>query len=160
MLFKLCLLGWFTVCAWQDLTRLRVSNWLTLGGALAALLFLLLNGHTLTGHAPQAAAVAALLAVLLSVPGYWLGKLGAADVKLLVALGLASDPLTVLHTLALACLFCLALMFASKLLIDSDKLPANCKTKLARLQPSKFKSFPFIFALFAGLLTTFSVIHG
>ncbi|MCP1626160.1 prepilin peptidase [Pseudomonas nitroreducens] len=154
MLFKLCLLGWFAVCAGQDLARLRVSNWLTLGGALAALLFLLFTGHTLTGHAPLAAGIAALLAALLSVPGYWLGKLGAADVKLLIALGLASDPLTVLYTLALACLFCVALMLASKLLIDSDKLPANCKSQLTKLQPSKFKSFPFIFALFAGLLTT------
>jgi prepilin peptidase CpaA len=159
MLFKLCLLGWFAVCACQDLMRLRVSNWLTLGGALIALGFLLLKGHTLTGYAPVAAAVAALLAALLSVPGYWLGKLGAADVKLLVALGLASDPLTVLYTLALACLFCVTLMFASKLLIDSDKVPINYKTQLARLQPSTFKSFPFIFALFAGLLTTLLFLH-
>lgn len=159
MLLKLCLLGWFAVCACQDLTRLRVSNWLTLGGALIALLFLLLEGHTLTGYAPLAAALAALLAALLGVPGYWLGKLGAADVKLLIALGLASDPLTLLYTLALACLFCLVLMFSSKLLIDSDKVPAHCKSQLARLQPSKFKSFPFIFALFAGLLATLSFIH-
>ncbi|MDU4254991.1 prepilin peptidase [Pseudomonas sp.] len=159
MLFKLFLLGWFAVCAFQDLTRLRVSNWLTLGGGLIALLLLLFTGHTLTGSTPLAAGVAALLAALLSVPGYWLGKLGAADVKLLVALGLASDPLTVLYTLALACLFSVALMFASKLWIDSDKVPANCKSQLARLQPSKFKSFPFIFALFAGLLTTLSLIQ-
>jgi len=159
MLFKLCLLGWFAACAYQDLTRLRVSNWLTLGGALLALLFLLLQGHTLTGHTAKAAVVAALLAALLSVPGYWLGKLGAADVKLLVALGLASSPLTVLATLAAACGFCLALMFASKLLIDSDNLPANYKSNLARLQPSKSKSFPFIFALFAGLLTTLAFLR-
>ncbi|MBD9676658.1 prepilin peptidase [Pseudomonas sp. PDM18] len=158
-MFKLCLLGWFAVCASQDLTRLQVSNWLTLGGALAALLFLRVTGHTLTGYAPLAAGVAALLAALLSVPGYWLGKLGAADVKLLIALGLASDPQTVLYTLALACLFCVALMSASKLLIDSDKVPANCKSQLAKLQPSKFKSFPFIFALFAGLLTTLSLLQ-
>lgn len=159
MLFKLCLVGWFAVCAFQDLTRLRVSNWLTLGGAVMALGFVLTWGRTLTGHAPQAAAVGALLAALLSVPGYWLGKLGAADVKLLIALGIASDPLTVLQTLALASLFCLLLMFASKLLIDSDNLPANCKSQLARLQPSKSKSFPFIFALFAGLLTTLLFIR-
>jgi prepilin peptidase CpaA len=159
MLFKLCLLGWFAVCACQDLTRLKVSNWLTLGGALVALLFLLFTGHTLTGHTPLAAGVAAVLAALLSVPGYWLGKLGAADVKLLIALGLASDPLTVLYTLAVASLFCVALMLASKLLIDSNKLPANCKSQLAKLQPSRFKSFPFIFALFAGLLTTLSILQ-
>jgi len=159
MLFKLCLLGWFAVCACQDLTRLRVSNWLTLGGALLALLSLLVTGHTLTGYAPLAAGVAALLAALLSVPGYWLGKLGAADVKLLIALGLASDPLTVLYTLAVACLFGVTLMFTSKLLIDSDKVPANFKSQLAKLQPSKSKSFPFIFALFAGLLTTLSLLR-
>ena len=54
MLFKLFLLGWFAVCAFQDLTRLRVSNWLTLGGGLIALLLLLFTGHTLTGSTPLA----------------------------------------------------------------------------------------------------------
>lgn len=159
MPLELLLLGWFALCGYQDLTRLRVSNLLTLGGALLAAAFLLVTGHTFTGQLPAEALAGSLLALLLSGPGYWLGKLGAADVKLLVALGIASDPSTVLYTLALGCVVCLGLMFASKLLIDSDKVPANCKTQLARLQPSKNKSFPFIFALFAGLLTYMSFIY-
>lgn len=159
MLVKLVLLGWFALGAYQDLTRLRVSNLLTLGGALLAALYLLLTGHTLTGHIPQAALVAAILALLLSVPGYLLGKLGAADVKALVALALASDPQLLLYVLALASLVSLVLMLASKLLIDSDRLPLNFKTKLARLLPSKLKSFPFIFSLFAGLLAYLALFH-
>ncbi|MHB9798083.1 prepilin peptidase [Pseudomonas sp. MT3] len=159
MLAKLLLLGWFAVCAYQDLTRLRVSNLLTLGGALLAAAFLLVEGHTLTGHTPQAALVATLLALLLSVPGYLLGKLGAADVKALVALALASHPQLLLYVLALASLISLVLMLVSKLLIGSDRLPAHFQTKLARLLPSRFKAFPFIFSLFAGLLTYLSFFH-
>ncbi|MCP8464694.1 prepilin peptidase [Pseudomonas sp. ZM23] len=159
MLVNFLLLGWFAACAYQDLTRLRVSNLLTLGGALIAGVFLLLEGHTLTGHTPLEASSAVVLALLLSLPGYALGKLGAADVKALLALALASDPQALLYVLALASLFTLALMFASKLLIDSDWLPANFESKLARLLPSTFKSFPFIFSVFVGLLTYMSFIH-
>lgn len=159
MLPKLLLLGWFALCAYQDLARLRVSNLLTLGGTLLATAYLLIEGHTLTGHTPLEAAAAVVLALLLSVPGYAVGKLGAADVKALVGLAVASDPQALLYVLALASLISLALMLASKLLIDSDRLPANFETKLARLSPSTFKSFPFIFSLFAGLLTYMSFIH-
>ncbi|MBB4862506.1 prepilin peptidase CpaA [Pseudomonas nitritireducens] len=158
-MISFCLLGWFAIGAYQDLTRLRVSNWVTLGGALAAALYLIVQGHSLSGADPALALGAFVLGLLLSVPGYGLGKLGAADVKALAALGLASDPQTLLYTLALGSFVCLALMLASKLLIDSDKLPANCNSQLAKLQPSKFKSFPFIFALFAGLLTYMSFIQ-
>ncbi|WP_371233517.1 prepilin peptidase [Pseudomonas sp. QE6] len=159
MLVKLLLLGWFAVCAYQDLTRLRVSNLLTLGGALIAAAFLLITGHTLTGHSPPAALAATLLALVLSVPGYLLGKLGAADVKALVALALASDPLLLLYVLALASLISLALMFASKLMMGSDWLKINYQTQLARLLPSRSKSFPFIFSLFAGLLAYIPFSH-
>ena len=159
MLVKLLLLGWFAVCAYQDLTRLRVSNLLTLGGALIAAAFLLITGHTLTGHSPPAALAATLLALALSVPGYLLGKLGAADVKALVALALASDPLLLLYVLALASLISLALMFASKLMMGSDWLKINYQTQLARLLPSRSKSFPFIFSLFAGLLAYIPFSH-
>jgi len=159
MLVDFLLLGWFAVCAYQDLTRLRVSNLLTLGGALIATLFLLTTGHTLTGHPPLAALVATLLALALSMPGYLLGKLGAADVKALVALALASNAQLLLYVLALASLISLALMFTSKLLIGSNWLKANFQTKLTRLLPSRSKSFPFIFSLFGGLLTYISVFR-
>ncbi|WP_152220851.1 prepilin peptidase [Pseudomonas sp. SCB32] len=159
MLVDFLLLGWFAVCGYQDLTRLRVSNLLTLGGALIAAAFLLVTGHTLTGHPPMAALVATLLALVLSVPGYLLGKLGAADVKALVALALASNAQLLLHVWALASLISLLLMFASKLLMGSDWLKANFQTQLARLLPSRLKSFPFIFSLFAGLLAYISFFH-
>lgn len=159
MFAKLLLLACFAIGAYQDLRSLRVSNWLTLGGALAAGLWLCASGHSLTGYPPGVVLIGLALALALSVPGYLLGRLGAADVKALAALALASDPRTVLYTLALASVFCVVAMFASKLLIDSDKLPANCQSQLARLQPSKFKSFPFVFALFVGLLATLSFIR-
>jgi len=160
MPLELILLAWCAVCGYQDLTRLRVSNLLTLGGAAAASVFLLLAGHSLTGHPPGVALAAGLLGLLLTGPGYWLGKLGAADVKLMIALGLASDPTTVLYTLALGSLICVALMVGSQFFLnDSDNAASHFKSQLARLKPSRNKSFPFISALFAGLLTYMSFIQ-
>lgn len=92
----LALLLWAAACALQDATQKRISNWLTLGGLLLALIYLLVNTETLTGATPAQAAMAFGVAVLLTLPGYVLGKLGAGDVKMLAALAVASD---VLHTL-------------------------------------------------------------
>ncbi|HEP8886156.1 TPA: type 4b pilus Flp prepilin peptidase, partial [Pseudomonas aeruginosa] len=78
--------------------------------------------------------------------------LGAADVKYLAALGLASDPLTVLYSLAFGCLLCIALFILVKLFKRSvEKSAMNEEVRLRRA-PSKNKSFPFIFAMGAGLL--------
>ena len=80
------------------------------------------------------------------------GRLGAADVKYLAALGLASDPLTVLYSLAFGCLLCIALFILVKLFKRSvEKSAMNEEVRLRRA-PSKNKSFPFIFAMGAGLL--------
>ena len=92
MFAKLLLLACFAMGAYQDLRSLRVSNWLTLGGALAAGLWLCASGHSLTGYPPGVVLIGLALALALSVPGYLLGRLGAADVKALAALAVASDP--------------------------------------------------------------------
>lgn len=85
------LLGWLAACALQDAQQRRISNLLTLGGLTVALAHLLLWGSSFTGASFKAAALAMGVACLLSLPGYLTRQMGAADVKMLIALGAASD---------------------------------------------------------------------
>lgn len=152
MLATWMLLGWLAACAYQDLRRRKVDNLLTFGGLAAAAAYLYLHGHSLTQHSVAAALAAAALGLALSLPGYLLGKLGAADVKLLAALGLASDPDTLLYSLGLACLATLLLMLGSRLSIDSNRLPQPVVARLKSFDASRSKSFPFAFSIFTGYL--------
>ena len=70
-------------CLFDVRTR-RIPNWLTFGGAAAGLLFHLFNGG-LTGAEGSVAGWAVGVALLLA--SYWLGGMGAGDVKLVGALG-------------------------------------------------------------------------
>lgn len=92
------LLGWLAACALQDAQHRRISNLLTLGALAAALLHLLAFGSSFTGAGVQAAALAMGVACLLSLPGYLTRQMGAADVKMLLALGTASDSSHVLFS--------------------------------------------------------------
>lgn len=92
------LLVWFAVCADEDARRRKVSNWLTFGGALLALLYLLITGTSWLGAPMSQAGWALLLTLILTLPGYALGRLGAGDVKLLIGLALASDATHILGT--------------------------------------------------------------
>ncbi|MCV4343077.1 prepilin peptidase [Pseudomonas capsici] len=106
------LLIWFAICAEQDARQRQISNWLTLGGFVLALIYLLYSGHTWLGSESSDAGWAFLLAVMLTLPGYTMGRLGAGDVKLLAALALASGSLLLLGTFigaALAMLIWLAI---------------------------------------------------
>ena len=92
------------LCAIQDLLKRRIANALTLGGAVLALLYGCMTGQTLIGASLGEAGLALSLALALTVPGYALKRLGAADVKLFILLALATDPSHVLITLAVACI--------------------------------------------------------
>lgn len=94
----LVLFVWLIVCAVQDIRQRQIANRLTLGAALLALLYLLWNGHTWLGAPAAQGFLAFALVLLLTLPGYALGRLGAADVKLVAALGLATAPTYVLGT--------------------------------------------------------------
>ena len=149
---QLALALWASVCGYQDIKRLRVSNWLILGGFLISFVYLYVKESSLTGATVNMAMTALFIGVCLSLPGYLLGRLGAADVKIpAAALGLASDPLTVLYSLAFACLLCIALFILVRLFKRSvEKSAMNEEVRLRR-GTVKNKSFPFIFAMGAGL---------
>lgn len=146
------MLVWLGLCALQDLRQRRVSNWLTLGGAACALAYLLWNGTGWLGAGMIDTGIAATLALALSVPGYALGRLGGADVKLLLLLGLASTPQHLLLSIAAGGLFFCAWALLCRPLwsVLSDKW----HERLIMLEPSKIKAWPFVPFLFVGFLTS------
>ncbi|UCJ17685.1 A24 family peptidase [Pseudomonas sp. MM211] len=89
---------WLGACAFQDAQHRKIANLLTLGGLCVALAYLLWSGSSLTGASPPAVVLAIGIACLLSLPGYLSRQMGAADVKMLVALGAASDAAHVLFS--------------------------------------------------------------
>nr|MBO2511975.1 prepilin peptidase [Gammaproteobacteria bacterium] len=99
-MLKILLIIWMCLAAGVDMRQRRVPNLLVATGLLGALLCLLLTRHTLTGASWGQGAAAMLVGLLLSVPGYRQGRMGAGDVKLLAVLGLASDLSVVLISVA------------------------------------------------------------
>lgn len=149
---------WLALAAYQDVRRRRVSNLLTLGGGALAALWLILEHRSLTGHSVSAALLAAALALLLTLPGYLLGKLGAADVKLLPALGLATGPQTLMNSFALACLITVLLMLGSRSLLRNTNLSPPVTRQLRSISVNSSKPFPFIFAISVGYLLDLFVV--
>ena len=85
------LLGWLATCAVQDAHQRKIANTLTFGMLAVALLYLAIVGNSLLGAAPGDALAAMAIACLLSLPGYLARRMGAGDVKMLIALGAATD---------------------------------------------------------------------
>ncbi|MCY1278136.1 Type IV leader peptidase family protein [compost metagenome] len=149
----LLLLSWLVVCAWQDATSRRISNWLTFGGIVLALLYLVAQGESWLGGNAGAAALAALLALLLGLPGYCLGRLGAADVKLLLCIGLASHERTLLVCVIGAGL---ALFLWSRTGARLwTRLAPQIRATLVHLAPNETRTYPFAPFATVGLLASF-----
>jgi prepilin peptidase CpaA len=89
---------WLAVCAVQDIQHRQIANGLTLGATVVALVYLLWNGTTWLGAGSEQGVWAFFLALAFTLPGYAMGRLGADDVKLMAALGLATDNLHLLGT--------------------------------------------------------------
>lgn len=90
-------LAWALVIAWSDWRHRRIPNLLSLGAWLVGLCVLALSGRSLLGAEPASALLAAVGALLVTLPGYLTKRLGAGDVKFLVAIGLLSSwPLTLI----------------------------------------------------------------
>lgn len=143
---------WALLCALQDARHKRISNLLTLGPGLLAAGFLYYAGHSLTGSPPLSVLLALALALLLSLPGYLRGQMGAADVKLLATLALASSPAHVLGTLALAALSMLLWVIAGPALWR--RLPRRIHQLLPLLAPVGNPSLPYAPFFFCGLLAS------
>jgi prepilin peptidase CpaA len=82
---------WAAAVFWTDLHDRRIPNVLSMSGWLLGGAVLAISGHSLTGAHWTSALQAAGAASLLTLPGYAFGKLGAGDVKFLVAIGLLTS---------------------------------------------------------------------
>lgn len=153
----LFLLVWFAVCADQDARRRRVSNGLTFGGGLIALGYLLISGTSWLAAPMEQAWWALLLTLAMTLPGYALGKLGAGDVKLLVALALASDSLHILGT------FIGAGVTSVIWLLARQKVWSHMGQRLTQrypwLSPESSNKQPFVPFLFLGFALTALFLH-
>ena len=100
---------------------------------------------------------ALLIALVLTLPGYALKKLGAGDVKLLMALALATDRPTILGTVIGAGIcsgiwwFC-----ASKILPSINQ---QVKTLSLAKGATVSKKLPFAPFLFGGFTLTMALLH-
>ncbi|QXI29172.1 A24 family peptidase [Pseudomonas vanderleydeniana] len=154
---SLILLVWFTLCAAQDLRQREIANSLTLGGSALALFYMLWSGNTWLGATAEQGGWAFLLALLLTLPGYATARLGAADVKLLIALALASDSRYVLGTVIGAGVASLLwLTLGSRLWPLLGKRP---RRMLHQLEPGTSDKQPFAPFLWLGLLCVTASLH-
>ena len=85
--------GVLFVAAWTDVRSRRVSNeWLGLGLVVYVILSFLF------GLDPRTALVGGLLGLLVFLPFYWLGGMGAADLKLMGLVGIYLGPHGLLYS--------------------------------------------------------------
>ena len=104
--------AWATLVSVYDLRRRCVPTVRSLGGGLLASIWMVLYGSPLLGGDVSGAVWAALLALVLTLPGYAMSQLGAGDVKFLVAFGLMSGVTEILVVVAVGSLTAVAYALA------------------------------------------------
>jgi prepilin peptidase CpaA len=154
---SLLLFVWLALCAVQDVRQRQIANRLTLGGLLLAWLYVLWSGTTWLGASAAEGGGAFGLALLLTLPGYALGRLGAADVKLLAALGLATNSHYLLGTFVGAGVASVAwLLLAPRVW---PLMNHGVRNALQSLQPQASNKQPFAPFLFVGFALAWVWIH-
>ncbi|MFZ3280021.1 prepilin peptidase [Pseudomonas sp.] len=135
------LLIWLLLCAAQDASQRRISNSLTLGAAAVALAYLLWSGSTWLGAEAGQGGWACLIALALTLPGFFMGRMGAGDVKLMTALGLATDGLFILGVFIGAGVASLVwMLLAPRVWLHMSQ---GLRQRLRYLGPDKSKKLPF-----------------
>ena len=88
--------AWCLAVLVTDLSVRRIPNVLSLGATAVALGVLAYSGHSLLGATWPSMLMGVVLALALTLPGYFAHWLGAGDIKLLIAIALLSGWETVL----------------------------------------------------------------
>ncbi|MBK5532815.1 prepilin peptidase [Pseudomonas sp. TH08] len=148
---------WLVLCAAQDARQRRISNAMTFGAAALALAYLLWTGSTWLGADAGQGGWACLIALALTLPGYFMGRMGAGDVKLMTALGLATDGTHLLGVFigaALASVFWLVI--APKLWLHMSQ---RLREDLRFMAVEKSKKLPFAPFVLIGTILTLTWIH-
>jgi prepilin peptidase CpaA len=151
------LIIWLAVCAVQDARHRQISNGLTLGAGVIALACILLTGHTWIGRDAADGGLALVLCLVLTMPGYLLGKLGGADVKLLAALALATDHLILLSTFIGAGLTIVLWVIAGQKIVSLTV--QRLKAHNTQTNSKMSIKHPFAPYLFSGFILTLLCFH-
>jgi prepilin peptidase CpaA len=90
------LVVWVAWIGYSDWRYRRIPNVLSLGAWVVGIVLLVFKQTSLLGAAPSSALYGAGFGLLVTYPAYLMRKLGAGDVKLLVAMGLLTSlPVTI-----------------------------------------------------------------
>jgi len=151
------LLIWLMICAAQDARERHIANALTLGIGALALAWLLWTGKTWLGAEAWQGGQAFLLALAFTLPGYWMGRLGAGDVKLVTALALATDGMHVLGTfIGAGIASVLWLLISPKVWLYMGQ---SLRGHLRYMGPEMSKKQPFAPFVLVGAALTMAWIH-
>ncbi|MVV49213.1 prepilin peptidase [Pseudomonas sp. PB120] len=151
------LLIWLTLCAVQDAQERHIANGLTLGAGGLALAYLGWTGTTWLGADAVQGGWAFLLALAFTLPGYALRRVGAGDVKLMGALGLATDGLHVLGTfIGAGIASVLWLLLAPRVWLFMSQ---GLRDRLRYLGPGTSNKQPFAPFVLTGFLLTLAWLH-
>jgi len=154
---SLVLLIWLSLCAAQDARQRRIANLLTLGVGALALVYLLYCGTTWMGAAAEQGGWACLVALAFTLPGYFMGRMGAGDVKLMIALGLATDGTSLLGIFIGAGVASLVwILLAPRLWLHMSQ---GVRQRLRYMAPSMSKKLPFAPFVLIGFLLALPWIH-
>ncbi|QJP93649.1 MULTISPECIES: A24 family peptidase [Pseudomonas] len=154
---SLVLLIWLGLCAAQDARQRRIANLLTLGVGALALVYLLYCGTTWMGAAAEQGGWACLVALAFTLPGYFMGRMGAGDVKLMTALGLATDGTSLLGIFIGAGVASLVwILLAPRLWLHMSQ---GVRQRLRYMAPSMSKKLPFAPFVLIGFLLALPWIH-
>ncbi len=104
---ELALSLWALVLAVFDLKQRRLPNALTLGGVVVGGVILAITGVSPLGQPPGSILQAVALAVVLTLPAYVCGLLGAGDVKFAVAIAVLTGLYDFAAVYALSAVLCL-----------------------------------------------------
>jgi prepilin peptidase CpaA len=151
------LIIWMSLCAAQDARQRRISNLLTLGALALGCGYLLWHGTSPLGAALGETALAVAAALALSLPGYLLGRMGAGDVKLLLALAVLSTLHLVLLSVAGATLTMLLWLWTGPRLWPLLSPPVQ--RAMAYLAPEHRQRSPYAPFLLAGMLFSLACLY-
>ncbi|MBH3427516.1 prepilin peptidase [Pseudomonas alkylphenolica] len=154
---SIVLLLWLALCVEQDVRERQIANTLTLGAATCALGYLFITGHTWIGADASEGGWALAIVMLLTLPGYMLGRFGAGDVKLLAALALATDRMYILGTFIGAGIAVLIWLSSRRWLWSL--LSQKVKNRIKQLSEQASTKQPFAPFILAGFILAGVWIH-
>lgn len=137
---------WAMFVAYSDVTERRIPNYLAFGAALVCLFVLAWNGQAPLGGNPLSVVGGLGLALLLTLPGYLTNRLGAGDVKMLLAVATMGGHALVLQTFVIGALLAVLPAFAYWFFPGRLGGHVSC--------PTSSRCLPFGAALGGGLISS------